>query len=122
MALEAQRAHVGEVALAAAFGHGHDVIRVPQVFPPPPVLLELAAGRIVELALVPAQRLRIESALGAHPVVALPDLLAQVAGIRAQLPFMDALRAAECVSTLGNLAAAAAARHAPPFDPAARLG
>ena len=95
MALEAEGAHVGEIAFASAFGDGHDVVGVPQVAAMAPVPLELAAGGVVELALVLAQGFGIEAALRADAAVAQEDLCAQVAGIGAQLPLMHARVGAE---------------------------
>ena len=63
MALQAERPHVGEVAFASTFRHGHDVVGVPQVAAVAPVLLELAAGGVVELALVFAEGFGIQACL-----------------------------------------------------------
>jgi len=58
-----------------------------------PFLFELPARVVVELALVPAQRLGIEAAGGANAAVASEDPLAQIAGVGAQLPLVRRRRA-----------------------------
>jgi hypothetical protein len=94
MAEEAERSHVREVALAAAFRHGHDVVcipkRLPAAFAQSPGFQKLAARSVVEFAEIAAQGYGIGGALGADAAVAREDLFAEIAGVGAQLPFMDA--------------------------------
>src|ERR1700691_707554 len=120
VALEAERAHVGKAAFAAAFRHGHAVVGVPQVAAGAPILLELAACGIVELAFILAQSLGIQAALRTDAAVAQKNLRAQVAGIGAQFPRMHASVRAEREAALGDLATAPtaglpAAIHPPPW-------
>jgi hypothetical protein len=109
VALQAKRAHVGKIAFASTFGHGHDVVGIPEVAPAAPVLFELAASRVVQLTLVPAQRFGVQAASRADAVVAQEDLFAQVTGIGAQFPFVDACLRAKREASLGNFALAPAA-------------
>ena len=122
MALEAEGAHVGKVALAAAFYDGKDVIGIPQIATAAPIFFELLAGFVVELALVFAQGFGIDAAAGADAAIAGEDLCAQVPRIRTQFPLMDALRAAESKAALGYGRSAPAADAAfAPGDPATGL-
>src|SRR5512142_928448 len=90
VALEAQSAHVGEIAFPAALGHRHDVVGVPKLSPAAPVLFELSSRPVVQLALIFTERLRVGAALGADAAVAQKYLFPQIAPVRAQPPFMDA--------------------------------
>ena len=110
MALQAERAHIGEVAFASAFRHGHDVVGVPQVAATAPIFLELAARGVIQLAFVLAQSFGVQAALRADATVAQEDSCAQIAGIGAQFPLVDASVRAEGEASLGDLAAAPAAR------------
>src|ERR1022692_1278429 len=101
VAFQAERAHVGEVAFASAFGDRHDVVGVPQVAAAP-VLLELAARGVVELALVLAEGFGVQAALRADAAIAQEDLFAQVAGIGSQFPLVDARVRAKCEASLGE--------------------
>jgi hypothetical protein len=123
MALKAQRPHVGEIALAAAFHYRHNVVGVPQMAPAAPIFFELAARAVIQLALILAQRLRVYAALRAHPTVAREDLLAQVSGIGAKLPFMHTRTAAESESPFRNSQTAPAAQtFLAPRNPSPGLG
>ena len=102
VAFQAEGAHVVQAALAAAGGNGDDVVGVPEVAARAPVFFELAAGSVVELALVLAELLRIDAAQGADAAVAREDLLAEVAGVGAQLPFVDAGGGAESEAAFRN--------------------
>jgi len=121
MALQTQRAHVGQIAFASAFGYGQDVIGVPQVFALAPILFEIAARRVIQLALVFPQRLGVQAALRTHAAIPGEDLLSQIAGIGAQLPLAYASGGAECDAALGDLRATSAARAALAFHPSAGL-
>lgn len=94
VALQAERAHIGEVALAASFRHCLHVVgipkRLPAILPQPPCFEEPAAGGEIQLAHIPAQRHGIHAALRAHAAIAIEYLPAQITGIRAQLPLMHA--------------------------------
>ena len=123
VALEAERAHVGEGAFAAAFGDGEDVVGVPEITAGAPVFFELAAGAVVEYAFVFAEGFGVDAALGADAPVAGEDLGAEVAGVGAELPLVDAGGAAEGESALRDFGAApAAAAAAPVGGPASGLG
>jgi hypothetical protein len=121
VAFEAERAHVGEVALAAAFSNGHDVIGVPETAARAPFVFEPAARSEIEFALIAAERFCVDAALGTPAVVASEDLLAEIAGVRAQLPFVDAGGAAKGEAAAGDQDAAAAAQAALALDPTAGL-
>src|SRR5262249_29482059 len=119
---QAQRLHIREVALAAALCDGQNVIGVPEIAAMAPVPLELFARLPIQLALAAAQRFGVGPALRAHAAIAREYLLAQVAGIGALRPRMDAIGAAGGESALGNGDAAPAAESALALDPAARHG
>ena len=121
VAFQAERAHVGEVALPAAFGHRHNVVGIPQRPAPPPHSLKQPAGRVVELALILAQHLGVDPARRAHPTVAREHLGPQVRGIGAQLPLVHTGRSAKREPSGGNRRAAPAAKPPFPRDPTAGL-
>src|SRR5271157_285820 len=120
MAHEAEGAHVGKVALAAAFHDGDNVVGVPQVMAAAPVLFELSTGGPVEFALGLPQGFGVEAALRADAAIAREDPLAEIAGVGAQLPLIDAGVAAKGAATLGDRGAAPAAVALRPLYPAAR--
>jgi hypothetical protein len=121
MALEAEGAHVGEIAFATAGSDGHDVIGVPEMAAGTPFFFELAAGLEIEFALIAAKRFGVDAALGTTAVVAREDLLAEIAGVRAQPPFVDAGGAAEGKAAAGDRDAAATAEAPLALDPTAGL-
>ncbi len=92
MALEAKRAHVGQIALAASLGYGDDVVRIPERFSAAhaPCSHRFCARGAAQLFHAPQFCDAIDSALGADAAIALKDSIAQMAGITAQLPFLDA--------------------------------
>jgi hypothetical protein len=121
MALQAEGAHVGQVALSAAFDDWDDVVGVPQVAAGAPVLFELTARLVVELALVFAKGLGVDAARGAHPFVSSENLFAEISRVGAELPLVDARGATKRPAAAGNCdstPAAGEALRAP--DPAAR--
>jgi hypothetical protein len=121
VAFEAEGAHVGEVAFAAAFSDGHDVIGIPEIAARAPFFFELAPGSEIEFALIAAEPFCVDAALGTAAVVASEDLLAQIAGVRAKPPFVDAGGAAKGKAAAGDQDAAAAAQAALALDPTAGL-
>ncbi len=121
VALQAEGAHVGEVALAAAFDHRQDVIGVPEVAAMAPLLFKLPPGVEIELALVFTEALGVQAAGRADTAVPGKDLLPQIAGIGAELPFVHAGRAAEGETAARDLAAAAPARASLALHPPAGL-
>ena len=74
-----------------------------------------------ELQEMPPQRYRIGTATGADALIPFENLFAKVAGIRPQLPFVDARIAAEGQTPPRHLAAAPAARTPLARHPPARL-
>ena len=113
VALQAERAHVGEIALAAAFGHRHDVVRVPEMPARRPTPSRRRGARRSPAC---ACRLRSASVSGAadraDALVALEHLLAQVAGVGAQLPGVDARFGEQNVKRPWGTGRAAPAAHA----------
>ena len=97
MALEAKSAHVGEVALAAAFGNGDDVVGIPQSFAAAEIPGGEGTGASGTAEAFDVMKLggAIETADGAEAAIALEDAFAQVAGVGAELPFLDAPLGAE---------------------------
>jgi len=122
MATQAQRAHIAEIARAAALDYRDDMIGVPKVAAAAPVLLESPARRVIELAFVFAQRFGVEAALRAHAAVALEHLRAKISGVGAQSPLVDAGVAAKGVAAAGNFSAAPPAGAALPLHPTAGSG
>ena len=121
MALEAQGAHVGEIALATAFGDGEDVIGVPEMPATAPFLFELAARLEIQLALVFAKSFGVEAALGADAAVSCENPIAEITRIGAEPPFVDAGGTTECEAAAGDFDAAAATEAALALDPTAGL-
>jgi hypothetical protein len=121
VAVEAQGAHVGEIAFAAAFRDRQDVIGIPEMTAPAPLFFKLAAGVEIELAFVFAQTFGIETALRADAVVASEDLFAQIARVGAQFPFVDADGAAKGETAARDFATAPPARTAFAPDPTTGL-
>src|SRR5207248_2900880 len=122
MTLEAQRPHVGQIALAAAFHYRHDMVGIPEMLAAAPVLFELAPCGVVELALIFTQRLGVHAANRADAAIAREDLLPQVTGVGAELPFVHAGRAAEGPAPSRNVGAAPAARCPLPPHPSSGFG
>ena len=107
MAEEAESAEVVEVALASAFGDGADVVGVP----------EAAAGgdgfHSVEMETCDAGGAPcpfegvvggdgVDAADGADAAVAGEDLVAEVAGVGAETPLVDAVVTAEGAAAFGE--------------------
>ena len=94
VALEAERAHVGEIALAAAFRYRDDVVRVPERFPAlfreSPFPEKFSPRHVVQAAHFFSKLSGIDSASGADAGVTLENLFAEITGIGAQLPLMNA--------------------------------
>jgi hypothetical protein len=70
------------------------MVRIPKRFPAPfpqsPLFEETPPSRVIELANVAPDPGRIHPTFGADPLVARKNLFPQIAGIRPQLPLMDA--------------------------------
>jgi hypothetical protein len=121
MAPQAQGSHVGEIAFAATFDDRDDMVSIPEVAAVAPLLFKLAARSEIEFALVFAQTLGVEATQGADAAVAGEDLFAEISGVGAQLPLVDAGGTAEGEPPARNYAAASPARTGLPLDPTARL-
>src|SRR5258707_11761481 len=119
VAAQTQRAHVRQVALAAALRYRKNVVGVPEMPSMAPLFFELAAGGPVELALVLPHGFGVKAAHSADTAVAREDLLAQVAGVGSQLPFVNAVGAAKSEPAFAHLDAAPAAEAALALDPSA---
>lgn len=99
------------------------MVGVPEIAPRAPFFFELAAGSIIQFALLFVQGFGIEAAEGADAAIAREDLLAEIAWIGAQPPLMHASCTAEGKASLRNCTAAPAAGCLlGSFDPAARHG
>ena len=87
MTQQAKCAHVRKVALAAAFGDGHNVVGIPErfaaAFPQLPMLQEVPARRVVQLAHIATKGYRVFAALRADALISLEDLVAEIGGVRA---------------------------------------
>ncbi len=119
VAAKAKSAHVGEAAHAAAFHHGDEGIGIPETAAAAPVFFKRAVGAVIELALVPPQRFGIQAAERADAVAAGEDLGAEVAGVGAQPPLVDAGIGAEGEAAAGDFGAAPAAGAALALHPSA---
>src|ERR1017187_782846 len=98
------------------------MVCIPEMAAQAPILFELPARPVVELALVFAHRFGVEAALSADTPVARIDLGAEIPRVGAQLPLVDTGRRAESVAALRDLCATPAARSSAPRDPATRHG
>jgi len=116
MALQAQRADVFQIALAAAFHHRNDMVGIPEAFsrsgPQPPIeesFQARGAAQSFELAFgVHA----IDAAAGANAAIPYQYFRAKIAWIGAQAPFLHAPGRAKSDASLGNFQAAPAAKMA----------
>ncbi len=83
MALEAKSSHIGQVALATAFGYGNDVVRIPQTFSAAqiPSGSGATASASAESTEVDVSRGTIDAAKSTYAVVSLEDFFAQVSRI-----------------------------------------
>jgi hypothetical protein len=99
MASQTERPQVSQVAFAAAFGHRHNVIRIPETLPrnpfQTPVRQQLHPLRSTRTFQIAVRRLSVYAALRADAVIAQTNVLAKVAWVRAELPFMHAVFGAE---------------------------
>jgi hypothetical protein len=107
VAEEAEGAEVVEVALAAAFGYRADVVGVPEAAAGGDGLhaVEMQAGDACEAAgslegVVGGDG--VDVADGANAAVAAKDLVAEVAGVGAETPLVDAVVAAEGAAAFGE--------------------
>jgi hypothetical protein len=107
VAEQAERAEVVEVALAAAFGYGADVVGVPEAAATGDGLhaveSEACGAGWASCALegvVGGDG--VDVADGADAAIAREDLVAEVAGVGAETPLVDAVVAAEGAAALGE--------------------
>ena len=104
MALQAESAHVAEVAFAAAFDDRDDVVGIPERF----AAFESPSGdgflarATTETANVGVLGHAICSAFGADPFIAFEDAVAQMTGITAKTPFFHAEGGAEGLTASGD--------------------
>ena len=116
MAAQAERADVVEVAFTAAFGDRQDVVGVPQASAmeasDSPMLEQIAAIRSARMAQGAQGGDRIHAAGGAHAAIAQEDLIAEISGLRSQLPFVHAIFGAEGEAASEDLERAPAAEPA----------
>jgi hypothetical protein len=107
MAEQAERAEVVEVALAAAFGYGANVVGVPEAASGGDGLhaIEMqpgcAGGTTGSFERVVGGD-GVDVTDGADAVVAFEDLVAEVAGVGAETPLMDTVVAAEGAAAAGE--------------------
>jgi hypothetical protein len=107
VAEEAQGAEVVEVALSAAFGYGADVVGVPEAASCGDGLhaVEAEAGAAGEASGSfegVVGRDSVDGADGADAAVAGEDLIAEVAGVGAETPLVDAVVTAESAAAFGQ--------------------
>jgi hypothetical protein len=108
MALEAESAHVGEIAFAAAFGDGYDVVGIPEGLAAfeAPGGDGLETGGAFETADVGVFGDAICSTQRADAFIAFEDARAQMAWIRAETPFLDTEVGTEGMAAGGHFEAA----------------
>lgn len=113
MASQTERADILEIALAAAFGDGHDVVRIPETsshaLSESPVLqqkLPILTSRKTKLA---RSDDGIQATGGTHTAIAEQDVFAQIGGLGAQLPLMHTETGAERESSSRHFEGAPAA-------------
>ena len=78
------------------------MVGIPKTTPATPLLFELPARAIVELALPLAQFLGIDAALRAHTTIACKDLAAEISGVGAEFPLVNACRTAKGKAAFGH--------------------
>ena len=134
MAFETQGPHIRKIALASPFRDRDNMIGVPQR--PAEAVLEVpftqepVAGFVVQLKKMQPQRDRIDATAGAYTFVPLEDPFAQISGIGAEFPLIDAIVGTKGAAALGNFVRTSPAegpaigplREFTWIDPAAGLG
>ena len=107
MAFQAEGAHVAEIAFASALGYGQDVVGVPQAAAGGDGLHAIetetsgAGGAAGSLEGVVGGD-GVDVADGADAAVAGEDLVAEVAGVGAETPLVNAVVAAEGAAAFGD--------------------
>jgi hypothetical protein len=114
MTLEAKRADVREVAFAATFGYRNDVVGIPQAFAKAgtdaPFGARTGTGNSAHsFEMMPCGD-AIDTADGANTAIALQDFLAEMTGVGAELPFLDAPIRAKREAAFGYFQIAVAAQ------------
>ena len=92
MTTKAKGSNVIEVALAAPFCYGQNVIRIPQAFTnsrfQAPIAHQgfaIGPSRTLQFTVLPD---RVHGTVGAHSPISLKNVFAQIARLRAQLPLV----------------------------------
>lgn len=107
MAKEAERSDIVEIALAATFGDGNDVVGLPKAAATGDALHSVephtgvASGAASTLERSIGSQ-RVDLADGAATAIAREDLVAEIAGIGAETPLMHAVVAAEGAAAFGE--------------------
>lgn len=116
VAMQTEGAEVVEVAFAAAFDDGDDVVGIPEAFAAAPadapVLEKELAARAPRGAKPAEGGEGIGAADGADAAVAQEDLVAEIAWLGAKLPLVHAVAGAEGEAAAGNFERAPAAEAA----------
>lgn len=106
MALQTERSNVAEVALAASLDYGHDVIGIPETQPreaiQTPFTQSFRSHRSAQPPQPPEDAHRVGLALSTVAFIAMKYLLAQVARVGPEFPFVDTSRRAEARPTRWN--------------------
>jgi hypothetical protein len=106
VAAQAERAQVREVALAAAFDDGDDVVGLPERAAgragEVPVVEQALAGRAAGALQDALRNERIDTATFADAAIALEHLITEVAGVGAETPLVYAVVGAEGAAAFGN--------------------
>ncbi len=95
MTAKAQRAEIVEVAFAATFRHGQDMIRIPEGFArtclQSPVRKQGGAACAARIAKLARRGHGVNTAPRAETTIALEHLFAKVGRLRTQLPLVNAV-------------------------------
>jgi hypothetical protein len=125
VAVQAERPDVGEIALASAFHHGHNMVCIPERSPverpQPPLREKPGTSQTAASADFVVCGYRINAANGADAAIAFESLLAQKARVGSEPPFIDTPFGAKSLASLRHFKVAPPAE-SPPVVTGRKLG
>lgn len=115
MAFQAKRAHIGKVALPAAFHNGYEMIGIPQAFSGAQVPLDgnAEASGSAQTAKMRISGNTVDTAKSANAAIPFEHFFSKVARVSAKLPLVYAPIGAERGAAGGNLQMAPSAEISP---------